>query len=89
MFKPLIKMMRPHRRLKNMLVFAPFLLAHKKVDAVSVERLLSVFLSLSFAASAVYVANDLYDIESDRRHERKRNRPVASWATPIRSTRWP
>jgi len=76
--KPLIKMMRPHQWLKNLLVFAPFLLAHKKVDASSVGHLLSVFLSLSFAASAVYVANDLYDIESDRRHERKRFRPVAS-----------
>ncbi|HWD90894.1 MAG TPA: UbiA family prenyltransferase [Verrucomicrobiae bacterium] len=76
--KPLVELMRPHQWLKNLLVFAPFLLAHKKVDALSVERLLSVFFCLSFAASAVYVANDLYDIESDRRHERKRNRPVAS-----------
>jgi 4-hydroxybenzoate polyprenyltransferase/phosphoserine phosphatase len=77
-FKPLIKLMRPHQWLKNLLVFAPFLLAHKKVDAVSIERLLSVFFSLSFTASAVYVANDLYDIQTDRRHERKRSRPVAS-----------
>jgi 4-hydroxybenzoate polyprenyltransferase len=76
--KPLIKMMRPHQWLKNVLVFAPFLLAHKKVDALAVKNLLSVFVSLSFAASAVYVANDLYDIQSDRRHERKRFRPVAS-----------
>lgn len=76
--KQLLKLMRPHQWLKNLLVFAPFLLAHKRIDAVSISRLLCVFFSLGFAASAVYVINDLYDIESDRRHERKRFRPVAS-----------
>jgi 4-hydroxybenzoate polyprenyltransferase/phosphoserine phosphatase len=81
--KPLLKLMRPHQWLKNVLVFAPFLLAHKKVDAISIERLLSVFVSFSFAASAVYIANDLYDLEFDRRHERKRNRPLASGNTNV------
>lgn len=83
--KPLIKLMRPHQWSKNVLVFAPFLLAHKKVDAASVERLVCVFASLSFTASAVYIANDLYDIQIDRRHERKRNRPVASGSVSVKT----
>lgn len=83
--KHLLKLMRPHQWLKNLLVFAPFLLAHKRIDTASVTRLLSVFFSLSFAASAVYIINDLYDFESDRRHERKRFRPVASGIVNVMS----
>jgi 4-hydroxybenzoate polyprenyltransferase len=81
--KHLLRLMRPHQWLKNLLVFAPFLLAHKQVDSGSIVRLLSVFFSLSLTASAVYVANDLYDVESDRRHERKRFRPVASGSASV------
>ena len=45
--------------------------------------MLLAFLSFSLCASSVYISNDLLDLESDRRHLRKRNRPFASGSLPI------
>ena len=70
--------MRPHQWLKNLLVFAPALAAH----AFDARLLLAAiaFAAFSLAASSVYLLNDLVDLENDRRHARKRRRPMASGA---------
>jgi 4-hydroxybenzoate polyprenyltransferase/phosphoserine phosphatase len=76
-FGSLVKAMRPYQWTKNLLIFLPLLLAH----VVSAGRLLTAllaFCSFSLAASATYIANDLLDIEADRRHAQKRLRPFAS-----------
>ena len=73
----LLKAMRPHQWAKNLLVFVPLLLSH----SLSVPRLLiafAAFLCFSLTASSAYIANDLLDIDADRRHLRKRLRPFAA-----------
>lgn len=61
----------------------PLLLAHKLQDRPSLLLGLLAALLFSLCASAVYVLNDLLDLESDRRHPHKRQRPFASGALPV------
>jgi len=78
-----LKMIRVHQWLKNVLLFVPLLAAHSIFQLDSWIRLLIAFVSFSLCASTVYLANDLLDLESDRCHPRKKNRPFASGAIPI------
>ncbi|MBS0211381.1 MAG: UbiA family prenyltransferase [Planctomycetes bacterium] len=76
----LIELLRPKQWIKNVLLFLPFLLAHQMGV---LDKWLAAFwgaLSFSLCASAAYVLNDAFDIEADRAHPRKRNRPLASGA---------
>ncbi len=73
----LLKAIRLHQWAKNVLVFMPAVLAHDLSPRSLLVSLLAFF-SLSFCASATYIINDLLDIEADRRHPRKRNRPFAA-----------
>jgi len=78
-----LKMIRVHQWLKNILLFVPLLAAHSIFQVDSWVKLLIAFVSFSLCASTVYLANDLLDLESDRSHPRKKNRPFASGAIPI------
>lgn len=78
-----VRAMRPHQWMKNLLVFVPMVLSHEFMNVAMVMAGVLAFLSFSFAASAVYVLNDLLDLQSDRRHKTKRLRPFASGAVPI------
>lgn len=74
----MIKQLRPHQWVKNMLVFLPMIAGHQ---IFSFKTLLSggfAFAGFSLAASFVYVLNDLLDLPSDRNHHTKKNRPFAS-----------
>lgn len=79
------KMLRVHQWLKNLLLFVPLLAAHQIDNIQSLLTLLVAFVAFSLCASAVYIANDLIDLESDRKHPRKCNRPFASAAIPIKA----
>jgi 4-hydroxybenzoate polyprenyltransferase len=73
----LLHAMRPHQWAKNLLIFIPLLLSHK-ASAKGLLDAAVAFCAFSFAASATYIFNDLLDIENDRHHAKKRNRPFAS-----------
>ncbi len=79
-----LKMLRVHQWLKNLLLFVPLLAAHQMGNLQSLGTLILAFVSFSLCASAVYMANDLLDLESDRKHPRKRLRPFACAALPIK-----
>ena len=70
--------LRPHQWLKNVLVFVPLVLAHRIRDVGTLERAFLAFAEFSLCASAAYLLNDLLDLEADRLHPTKRNRPIAS-----------
>lgn len=83
--KDLLHEMRPHQWVKNLLLFLPLLAAHR----LEPGAVLSVFLAVvafSLAASSIYILNDLLDLDADRRHPEKRNRPIASGRLPIRTS---
>lgn len=74
----LFKAMRLHQWAKNLLVFVPLLAAHVYGDVRQVTLALLAFLAFGLAASGVYLLNDLSDVEDDRHHPRKRQRPFAA-----------
>lgn len=72
------KALRLHQWLKNLLLFLPLLGAHQILNLFLLQNAAIAFLSFGLCASSVYVLNDLMDLESDRRHPRKRQRPFAA-----------
>ena len=73
-----LKALRLHQWLKNLLIFVPLLTAFAFFDSRSILAAAVAFIAFSCAASATYLMNDLLDLDSDRQHPRKRNRPLAS-----------
>lgn len=79
-----IRLMRPRHWSKNILLWAPMFLAHEMSNAGHWLLLSLAFLAFGFCASSGYVFNDLLDIEADRHHSEKRDRPFASGMLPVR-----
>ncbi|MBK6686368.1 MAG: UbiA family prenyltransferase [Deltaproteobacteria bacterium] len=75
--KAIVKALRPHQWMKNLLLFVAAILGHVR-EPVAFGWLLVAFFAFSFTASSVYVLNDLLDLEQDRQHRSKRKRPFAS-----------
>ncbi|GAB2880273.1 UbiA family prenyltransferase [Paraburkholderia jirisanensis] len=74
----LLKGMRVHQWVKNVLIFVPVLTAHRYTDPQALLTACIAFASFCLSASSVYLLNDMLDLDADRRHERKRSRPFAS-----------
>lgn len=79
------RLFRVHQWLKNLLLFVPLLAAHQLGNAYAFTTLLWAFIAFSLCASAVYITNDLLDLESDRHHPRKCRRPFASGIVSIKT----
>ncbi|MET1413487.1 UbiA family prenyltransferase [Roseibium sp. HPY-6] len=76
--KAAVQAMRPHQWLKNTLIFVPAVMAHEIfVGSVLLSAILA-FVAFSLSASAIYILNDLMDLEADRKHKTKWKRPFAS-----------
>jgi len=73
-----LRALRVHQWLKNLLIFVPLLTAFAFTNLHSVALVVAAFVAFSLAASATYIGNDLWDLQADRRHPRKRTRPFAS-----------
>ena len=78
LFSNSIIAMRPHQWVKNILIFAPLFLSFQFLNFISLLEAVMAFLAFSLTASGLYIVNDLQDIEADRAHPTKRNRPFAS-----------
>ncbi|TKD15524.1 UbiA family prenyltransferase [Rhodobacter capsulatus] len=79
----LLKALRPHQWVKNLLLLLPMIAAHR-FDAATLLPILIGMVAFSLAASAIYIVNDLLDLEADRLHPVKCRRPFACGAVPIR-----
>jgi 4-hydroxybenzoate polyprenyltransferase len=75
---PFLRALRPAQWSKNLFVLAPLVFAHRLDDPQALARAIGAFAAFCAAASAIYLLNDLHDIEEDRRHPRKRLRPLAA-----------
>jgi len=79
MLSDLITLLRPKHWVKNGFVIAPLIFAGQFTSNAALMEVLIAFVLFSMAASAVYIVNDIRDIESDRRHPIKaEKRPLAS-----------
>ena len=79
----LLRSVRPHQWLKNLLVFIPLILSHQLSNTGLISDLLVTFISFSLCASSVYLMNDLFDLSHDRNHLTKFNRPFASGSLSV------
>jgi 4-hydroxybenzoate polyprenyltransferase/phosphoserine phosphatase len=75
--------MRPHQYAKNALIFVPLAAAHGYQDPTLLLYAVLAFVCFSLCASGAYFLNDLLDLQSDRRHQSKCRRPLASGDLPL------
>ncbi len=87
MLRALGKTMRPRQWTKNIFVFAALVFDKQLFIPQSFLRTLAGFALFCLISSAVYILNDLADVEADRQHPQKKNRPIASGQLPA-GTAW-
>jgi len=83
MLKALFKTMRPRQWTKNVFIFAALVFDKQLLIFNSFERTVAGFILFCMISSAVYIFNDLADVEADRQHPEKKNRPIASGKLPV------
>jgi 4-hydroxybenzoate polyprenyltransferase len=79
----LLRTMRPKQWTKNAAIFAALIFDAKVFQRGPLLRTLAGFLLLCAVTGAVYIINDLADVERDRQHPTKRNRPLATGVLPV------
>ncbi len=87
MLKALLKTMRPRQWTKNVFIFAALVFDKQLFILASFLHTLAGFALFCLISSSVYIFNDLADIEADRQHPEKKNRPIASGKLPV-SVAW-
>ncbi|MEP9402016.1 UbiA family prenyltransferase [Sphingomonas sp. VNH70] len=75
--------LRVHQWTKNLLLFVPLFTSFGLFRPAGLAVMALAFLAFSIAASATYLVNDMWDLDSDRAHPRKSRRPFASGAIPL------
>lgn len=78
--KSMIQLLRVHQYIKNLFILLPLFFALRITDLDLLTHAIAAFVAFSLAASAIYILNDYHDIEEDRQHPKKKNRPLASGA---------
>jgi 4-hydroxybenzoate polyprenyltransferase len=79
----LVRAIRPHQWLKNLLLFVPVITAHRVAQEPVLASALIAFCAFCLVTSGVYLLNDILDLASDRPHPRKRHRPLAAGDLPL------
>ncbi len=87
MLTALLKTMRPRQWTKNIFIFAALVFDKQLLNAESFLRTLAGFGLFCLISSSVYIFNDLADVEADRQHPEKKNRPIAAGKLPV-SAAW-
>lgn len=73
-----LKLLRPKDWAKNLFLYIPLFFAGEIFDGAKLSDVFIGFIAFSFIASSIYIINDYRDIEDDRKHPQKKNRPLAS-----------
>lgn len=87
MLKQVLATTRPHQWVKNSFVVAPLVFAEHLMDPGAIGRAVAAFFLFCGFSGCVYILNDLLDVEADREHPVKRNRPIASGRLSIAQAR--
>lgn len=76
--KSAVKLIRPHQYTKNLFIFLPLFFVGNITDVSILINGIIGFLAFSASASAIYILNDYLDVEDDRKHPEKKDRPLAA-----------
>ena len=87
MVAAILKSVRPHQWVKNLFVAAPLVFARRIDDATALLHTSLAVAGFCLISSAVYLLNDLVDVEKDRAHPLKRLRPIAAGDLSVRAAR--
>jgi len=82
-FAAIVKAVRAHQWLKNLLVFVPIITSQQFMAPGALINTIIMFFCFGAVASFGYIVNDLLDLQSDRIHQSKKNRPFASGTLSI------
>ena len=85
MSNPYIKIIRPTNWIKNIIIIIPFFLG-KKYNIQDAANLILGFISFSLMASVGYIINDIRDVDKDRQHQHKKNRPLANGTAKVKTS---
>ncbi len=83
MLKAIIKEMRIRQWIKNAFVLIPLVFDRQLFSTEPLLRTIIGFFLFCFVSSSVYIINDILDVEADRKHPKKKFRPIASGTLPI------
>ena len=86
-FLPLLKTMRPRQWVKNGLLFIPLIFDKQLTNWPALGRIILGFVLFCLLSSLIYIINDLVDLEADRNHPQKRNRPLPSGLLNVSTAR--
>lgn len=78
MIKSILKTLKINHYIKNAVVFIPLIFSIKFTNINCIFNSLQIFIAFCLISSAVYIQNDIIDIEEDKKHPFKRNRPIPS-----------
>lgn len=87
MLLSILKELRIHQWVKNLFVLIPLVFDRQLFIYDSLYRSIAGFFLFCIVSSSVYIINDIMDVEADRKHPRKKNRPIASGKLPIQIAR--
>ena len=80
---PYLKLLRPKQWAKNAFLFAALVFSRHLFDAAIVMQSIKAFVVFCLTSSAMYILNDIFDVEADRLHPIKRNRPIVSGTVSV------
>lgn len=80
---PIIALLRPSQWIKNLLLLFPPFFAGRMMEAAVLGKAFPSLAAFCLAASCSYIINDIKDMEADRNHGSKRNRPIANGDVPV------
>lgn len=81
--KLIIKLLKINHHIKNVVVFIPLIFSLKFLDIIATISAFWAFIAFCLIASAVYVFNDITDVNNDKLHPTKKNRPIASGTVSV------
>ncbi len=83
--KPYLKLIRPKQWVKNVFIFIPLVFDGQLANRTAFLRTSAGFVLLCLLYAAIYIFNDLNDLEADQAHPKKKARPVAAGIVPVRN----
>ena len=87
LFFGMLRTLRPHQWVKNLFVVAPVFFAKQITHPSIIRGAVGAFVIFCLLAGCIYTLNDIADVESDRIHPVKRNRPIAAGIVPLPAAR--
>jgi len=79
-----IKLIRVKQWTKNLIIFSGLIFSENLFHSLLIEKSIAAFILFCFLSSSIYIANDICDLENDRQHPLKKERPLPAGLIPVK-----